>query len=66
MVALIEPVTAAGIALLLLHERLTMAAVAGSTILLGAVVVLTIGERRGDPAPGRTATSARPMLPHSD
>ncbi|KUJ45407.1 hypothetical protein ADL17_20265 [Micromonospora maris] len=46
VVALVEPVTAAVIAVLLLHERLTVPAVAGSAILLGAVVALTIGERR--------------------
>ncbi|MDG4830445.1 EamA family transporter [Solwaraspora sp. WMMD1047] len=46
VIALIEPITAAGIAMLLLDERLTGTAVVGSVVLLGAVVALTLGERR--------------------
>ncbi|MEV2238063.1 DMT family transporter [Micromonospora sp. NPDC049891] len=46
VVALVEPVTAAVIAVVLLHEQLTVATVAGSAIMLGAVVALTVGERR--------------------
>ncbi len=45
VVALIEPVTAAVIAAVLLHERLSAAAIVGSTILLGAVLLLALGER---------------------
>jgi drug/metabolite transporter, DME family len=47
IVALIEPVTAAVIAVLWLNERLTAAAVAGSALLVGAVLALTWCERRG-------------------
>ncbi|MFI7023907.1 DMT family transporter [Micromonospora sp. NPDC049900] len=46
VIALVEPVTAAVIAVLFLDERLTAAATVGSAVLLGAVVVLTLGERR--------------------
>ena len=43
---LVEPVTAAVIAVLFLDERLTPAATVGSAVLLGAVIALTLGERR--------------------
>ncbi|WP_434740797.1 DMT family transporter [Micromonospora sp. SH-82] len=58
VIALVEPVTAAVIAVLLLHERLTVTATAGSVILLGAVVALTLGERRVAAPP--TGTQPRP------
>ena len=50
VIALIEPVTAAVIAVLLLNERLTVTATVGSVVLLGAVVALTFGERRANAA----------------
>ncbi|MEV4618421.1 DMT family transporter [Asanoa sp. NPDC049573] len=46
IVALIEPVTAAVIAVLWLDEQLTLAAAVGSTLLVGAVLALTWYERR--------------------
>ncbi|MFI7081219.1 DMT family transporter [Micromonospora sp. NPDC049903] len=53
VLALVEPVTAAVIAVLLLDERLTPVAVLGSSVLLGAVVVLALAERRAAPTPAR-------------
>ena len=44
VVALLEPVVAAGIAVTLLGERLSAAAVAGTVVLLGAVVTLIAAE----------------------
>ncbi|GIJ13298.1 membrane protein [Micromonospora andamanensis] len=46
VIALVEPVTAAVIAVLLLHERLTVVATIGSAVLLSAVVTLILAERR--------------------
>ncbi|WP_213454711.1 DMT family transporter [Rhizomonospora bruguierae] len=46
VVALLEPLTAAVIAVLLLGERLTPAVVAGAVVLLAAVVGLAVDERR--------------------
>ena len=51
IVALIEPVTAAVIAVLWLDERLTVAATAGSALLVSAVLALTWFERRATPQP---------------
>jgi DME family drug/metabolite transporter len=51
VVALLEPVVAAGIAVALLGERLSGAAVAGTLVLLGAVAVLTTAEAAHEPAP---------------
>jgi DME family drug/metabolite transporter len=45
VVALLEPVVAAGIAVVLLGERLSAAAVAGTVVLLGAVAALLATER---------------------
>ncbi|MCO1616644.1 DMT family transporter [Micromonospora sp. CPM1] len=53
VIALVEPVTAALIAVLLLDERLTVTAVLGSVVLLAAVVALMLGEP--GPAPPSTA-----------
>ncbi|ADL43599.1 DMT family transporter [Micromonospora aurantiaca] len=53
VIALVEPVTAALIAVLLLDERLTVTAVLGSIVLLAAVVTLMLGEP--GPAPSSTA-----------
>jgi drug/metabolite transporter, DME family len=52
VVALLEPVVAAGIAVAVLGERLTGAAVAGTVLLLGAVAALVATERKpaSDPA----------------
>jgi DME family drug/metabolite transporter len=49
VVALLEPVTAAVIAVLLLDEKMTATAVAGAAILLAAVAALAVGERRAAP-----------------
>ncbi|MDK1474476.1 EamA family transporter [Streptomyces sp. 549] len=46
VIALIEPVTAAGIAVLLLGEHLTATTVAGTVVLLGAVSALMLSETR--------------------
>jgi drug/metabolite transporter, DME family len=46
VVALLEPVTAALIAVALLGERMTAGAVAGTVVLLGAVAALATTERR--------------------
>ncbi|MFC7548938.1 DMT family transporter [Plantactinospora sp. GCM10030261] len=56
VIALIEPVTAAVIAVLWLHERLTVTAAAGSAVLLAAVVALTLTERKA-PAEPRVAAA---------
>ncbi|MET8281956.1 DMT family transporter [Micromonospora sp. NPDC005174] len=56
VIALIEPVTAAVIAVLWFDERLTVAATVGSVVLLGAVVALTLGERRANGARPANAT----------
>ncbi|MEU8827190.1 EamA family transporter [Streptomyces sp. NPDC048636] len=46
VITLIEPVTAAVIAVALLGERLTVATVAGTAVLLGAVAALAVAEAR--------------------
>jgi len=46
VLALIEPLTAAVVAVTLLGERLTLAGLGGGVILLAAVVLLAVGERR--------------------
>ncbi|MEU5549873.1 EamA family transporter [Micromonospora sp. NPDC047793] len=69
VIALVEPVTAAVIAVLFLDERLTPAATVGSAVLLGAVVALTLGERRAAAAGVRAGSgtsrrrSDRPWWP---
>jgi drug/metabolite transporter, DME family len=50
VIALIEPVTAAFIAVLLLNERLTVTATIGSVMLLAAVVALILSEQRAGAA----------------
>ncbi|MFC0531144.1 DMT family transporter [Phytohabitans kaempferiae] len=57
VVALLEPVVAAGIAVTLLGERLSGAAVAGTAVLLGAVAALVATERA---APATVPGSAAP------
>ncbi|MBB4893809.1 DME family drug/metabolite transporter [Streptomyces olivoverticillatus] len=47
VITLLEPVTAAVIAVAVLGERLTAATVVGTTVLLGAVLALAYGEARG-------------------
>ncbi|MCD9145330.1 DMT family transporter [Streptomyces albireticuli] len=47
VITLLEPVTAAAIAVLLLGERLTAATAAGTAVLLCAVVALAVAETRG-------------------
>lgn len=59
VIALVEPVTAAVIAVLLLDEGLTALAVVGSVVLLGAVVALTLGERRESAARRVAGAAAR-------
>ncbi len=56
VVALVEPITAAVIAVGLLGERVGVTAVLGSLVLLGAVAALTVSERRSGPVAGRTVT----------
>ncbi|WP_405095371.1 DMT family transporter [Micromonospora sp. NBC_01412] len=56
VIALMEPVTATVIAVLLLDERLTVTATVGSVVLLGAVVALTLGEQRANAAQQATPT----------
>lgn len=55
VIALVEPVTAALIAVLVLDERLTVTAVLGSVVLLAAVVTLVLGEP--GPAPSSAAAA---------
>ncbi|GAA4466874.1 DMT family transporter [Phytohabitans houttuyneae] len=50
VVALLEPVVAAGIAVALLGERLSTAAMAGTVVLLGAVAALLVTESAYEPA----------------
>ncbi|MFI6454035.1 EamA family transporter [Streptosporangium amethystogenes] len=47
VISLVEPVGAALLGVLLLGERLTVPAACGGVLLLGAVALLTAGERRG-------------------
>lgn len=47
VIMLLEPVSAAIIAVLVLHERLTFATVAGTLLLLAAVLGLAVAETRG-------------------
>ena len=51
VIALVEPVTAAIVAMVLLGERLTVTATIGAIVLLGSVVTLALGERRADTSP---------------
>ncbi|MFB7927496.1 DMT family transporter [Streptomyces sp. NPDC056039] len=53
VIMLLEPVSAAGLAVVLLGERLTVATVAGTLLLLGSVAGLAVGEARSArPEPG--------------
>ncbi|MEV6376429.1 DMT family transporter [Micromonospora musae] len=61
VIALIEPVTAAVIAVLLLNERLTVTATIGSVMLLAAVVALILSERRA--AAGQHAAAGSQQRP---
>ncbi|ONK15894.1 EamA family transporter [Streptomyces sp. MP131-18] len=62
VIALIEPVTATLIAVTLLGERLTAAVVAGTALLLGAVVGLVLAEGRSAPGVSRqVAGSGQPL-----
>ncbi|GHC47786.1 DMT family transporter [Streptomyces cinnamoneus] len=51
VITLLEPVTAAAVAVALLGERLTAATAAGTAVLLGAVAALACAEARGAAAP---------------
>ncbi|MEU7133235.1 EamA family transporter [Streptomyces sp. NPDC046261] len=53
VITLLEPVTAAVIAVALLGERLTAATAVGTAVLLSAVAVLACAEARGSAAPAR-------------
>lgn len=53
VITLLEPVTAAVIAVALLGERLTAATAVGTAVLLSAVGVLACAEARGSAAPAR-------------
>ncbi|MEU4153063.1 EamA family transporter [Streptomyces sp. NPDC026659] len=57
VIMLLEPVTAAVLAVALLGERLTTATVTGTLLMLGAVAALAAGERRA--VTGQTAVVAR-------
>lgn len=66
VIALIEPVTAAVIAVLVLNERLTVTAAAGSAVLLAAVVALTLAERRATAAQkAAVAGTSRDLSPNT-
>jgi DME family drug/metabolite transporter len=54
VVALVEPLTAAAVAVTLLGERVTPVAALGGAILLGTVFLLMRSERRGAPAGERS------------
>ncbi|WP_326824914.1 DMT family transporter [Streptosporangium sp. NBC_01756] len=56
VISLVEPVGAAAIGVLLLGERLTPQAVAGAVLLLAAVGLLALGERRGTVEPVASAS----------
>ena len=58
VIMLIEPVSAAVIAVSVLGERLTTATVAGTVLLLGAVACLAVAEARLAAAARRVATTA--------
>ncbi|WP_328687069.1 DMT family transporter [Streptomyces caniferus] len=58
VISLIEPVSAAVIAVLFLGERLTMATVLGTGVLLSAVAALAVAEARGAVSAARSAASA--------
>ncbi|MEW2438517.1 EamA family transporter [Streptomyces caniferus] len=58
VISLIEPVSAAVIAVLFLGERLTMATVLGTGVLLSAVAALAVTEARGAVSAARSAASA--------
>jgi DME family drug/metabolite transporter len=62
VVALIEPVSAAGLAVLLLGEHLTATTLAGTVILLGAVAALAWQEA----VAGRTAPMERELEPEPE
>lgn len=49
VIALMESVTAAVIAVAFLGERMTSLAIAGTVVLMGAVVILALAERRDSP-----------------
>jgi len=51
VVALVEPLTAAGLGVGLFGERLTVPAVLGGTLLMGTVLLLVRAERRGAAVP---------------
>ncbi|MBB5122535.1 membrane protein [Streptomyces eurocidicus] len=55
VITLLEPVTAAAIAVLLLGERLTAATAAGTVVLLCAVAALAVAEARGSGTPAVAA-----------
>ncbi|WP_327701485.1 EamA family transporter [Streptomyces decoyicus] len=58
VISLIEPVSAAVIAVLFLGERLTMATVIGTGVLLSAVAALAVTEARGAVTAARSAAPA--------
>ncbi|WKX73734.1 DMT family transporter [Streptomyces sp. XD-27] len=58
VITLIEPVTAAVIAVTLLGERLTVATALGTTVLLGAVAALVVAEARGSATASRASAAA--------
>ncbi len=58
VISLIEPVTAAAIAVLFLGERLTMATAVGTGVLLTAVAALAVTEARGAVAAARSTAPA--------
>jgi drug/metabolite transporter, DME family len=63
VVGLVEPLTAALIAFLLLGERLTPVAAAGGAVLLGAVLLLALRERRAGAEAVAAAAANEPQHP---
>lgn len=66
VIALIEPISAAAIAVLLLGERLTIATALGTLVLLTAVTVLTWEESRSPAVDQRESSAPVPSGPPGD
>jgi drug/metabolite transporter, DME family len=60
VIALVEPVAAAAIAVALLGERMTVPATVGTIILMAAVVILALAERGGGPRPAEPERPGEP------
>ncbi|WP_369245087.1 DMT family transporter [Streptomyces sp. R41] len=62
VIMLLEPVSAAALAVWLLGERLTAATLAGTLLMLGSVAGLALAEARGARVGGRTASEKETVL----